>query len=263
MKLHSEGEGAPLLVLGGQFMPRSHLEPVVSDLSRFMRVITADLPNFPQAPVDPSVNSMGSYARVLCAALEEAGIGEEGLIGFGVSFGAELLRAMTLLRGYGFRELILGSIGPLSHRQPGRDTQAGYASMIRSGKTREFWESYLIRVGESSGIGPSSGTASLIRTLEAWYDNALPAFASLLQASQGISREFQGIRERYSFPVTLIAGNRDRKTMKNSREFSDEVGVKLVTIDAGHMLLNDNYADSMDAVYRVLKPHIWETSNDT
>lgn len=256
-ELHSDGDGQPVLLLGGQFMPRSRLQPVVEDLSRYARVLTVDLPNFPEAPSMPEVDSMGSYARCLRRLLEEAGIPCGQVIGFGISFGAELLRAMDLLEGVRFKELILGSLRPLAGRKHDPGALPRHLGALESGQSRHYWQAYFNRLAGKADP-PTAAGRPLVDTLTLWYDSRVPSLRSLLRATCLLPLEFEGVKERYRCRITLLAGTRDRPVRDGAEHHAESIGAALQVIDSGHLLLTDNPEATLAAVHRVLDPHLQE-----
>lgn len=105
-----EGEGQPILLIGGQFATLEGWNATVEDLQRFNKVIILEYPNQGQSEMDLEFDNLKNYAEYTLQFLKAIDVEPEELVAFGISFGANIIKCMTFDFDIKFKAAILTGV---------------------------------------------------------------------------------------------------------------------------------------------------------
>lgn len=238
------GKGRPLLLVNGLYQWRQLWTTVARELSDSFRCITFDFPNQNilgnGEDADPDFDDPRQFEDHVLALLRQLDVDPAETIGFGLSFGASLLRQLHLGRGVEFGGLVLaGAHDPgltpfykLYHDCYGRMLEAQGSEHYLSTFTLWFFSQ------EWWAINPDAH-AMLMARYRTTFANLDAVKALFRAAAADFSREVPA--GRYRCPTTYVTGDKDVFTPAHyMHDHARERGAALKVVDGGHAFMGED-----------------------
>ena len=204
------GEGMPVLLINGHFQSRSSWDPIISDLSRYHKIITCEFPNQGISPTDISFCTMRHYAEFIKDFLDYSKISPESAIVYGFSFAGNVIRCMSQEMGIRFKAIIYGGIasGRLAPFQIRRFET--WLQILNQADFNVFMKNLMLQVFSPAFIANNgSHFEELVDAYELYYAHRPEALKALMLALIDFCHTLIPMRESYVEPVHIIGAESD------------------------------------------------------
>ncbi|MGE5370374.1 MAG: alpha/beta fold hydrolase [Solirubrobacterales bacterium] len=251
----ARGEGQPVILLNGQFMPISTWEQTIEDLQRWYRVIALEFPNQGTSPTYSDYNSMLDYSKYLLDFLDSIGISPDDAIVFGLSFGANIIRTLTLKMNVNLKAIIMGGISPISGGSANGKEYGEIYSLIENGEFEKFALMYYASVFSDQFKWDNIEIIQFAaKKLKENYEKRPDALIALIQTSESFYHMMQDVEEKYSCDIHIIAGKYDQYVdYKVAKAYAGDVNARFYTINGGHAFTVENNFDFMSILHDILR----------
>ncbi len=252
------GEGQPVFLLNGQFMPISTWEDIIEDLQRWYKVIALEFPNQGSSPTYGSYVSMMDYCEYFLEFIDHIGIRADQLIVFGLSFGANIIRMLSLKMQVRFKAIIIGGVNPIYRKAAGVYSEyREIYSLIESKRIEKFAREYYSSVFSDTFIGERDGIIEIsARKLRENYEHRPEALIALIKASESFYPNMYGLEEKYPCDTYVIAGTQDHYVDHSlAKHYAEIINAGFYEIDAGHAFTVENNFEFMSILHGILQKY--------
>lgn len=253
-----EGEGLPVLLIGGQFMAISAWGGIVSDLCRFYRIITLEYPNQGISPSDHSIDDLKTYSLFTIDFMREAGLEPSETVVFGLSFGATIVKSMAFDFGVRFRAAVLAAIGPNSLQSYVAEIYQLWIDLIRKGDLGVASKVIFSKLLSPGFISRNPGllefaSSDLVRK----YEGRTGSLLSLLNSTRNYLLRNSGTEDRrFPFETHLIGADSDPMIPAiYVEEYARILGCPFLGIPGGHIITMEQPSELLRILHEILGSH--------
>jgi 3-oxoadipate enol-lactonase len=205
-----EGNGPVLILVNMQFQNIETWTPIVEYLKRFYKVVRFQFPNQGLMDQFPQYDSIIDYANCLRLQIKKLEIDTTTSYIFGYSFGAHVIRALSLEQNIRFKGIIIGGINPI-------DLKEYYGMLIQTwekcyqlGGIEFFAEALSMRLFSPLFLSKNPSVVGVIKkSLITYYSGKENALLAILNSPRNYLLSPKNFSEDYKSPVYVIAGSDD------------------------------------------------------
>lgn len=253
-----EGEGQCIILMNGQFMEADAWLEIFEDLKRFYRVLIFDFPNQGKSFYSDAYDSIGNYCDFFIELTQKLHIDTKEAIAVGMSFGGNLIKALTLKCKVAFKAVILGGVGPLRFRRSFCEDYDYMIDILVKGGIDNFARMYYQSVFSPQYLaGKESMIEYAVDKFVEKYGNRVNALVCLIKAARSIGNFMDNVVEQYQCDVYLISARYDSTYVNfdTIEQYVKDIGVKHYVLDSGHAMIAENTYEFLTIVYEILEKY--------
>ncbi|MGE5370375.1 MAG: alpha/beta fold hydrolase [Solirubrobacterales bacterium] len=205
-----KGEGQTLVLVNMHFQRIETWEKITEDLTRYYRVIYFEFPNQGSSPENSHYTSLIHYAEFVRDLLAELNENPEEIIAYGYSFGANVIRIMSLKLNVRFKALIIGGISPLLLKDYYIELIKSWNDTLIGSGMDVFAKTLCLRIFSPEYISQNpSITDVLVKGMKRNYQDKADGLKAILNAPAVYYQSEEPAPEQYSCPVHVIGCEND------------------------------------------------------
>jgi pimeloyl-ACP methyl ester carboxylesterase len=259
MNFIDEGQGTTILLIGGQFMTLEGWRAVVDDLKRFYRVLAIEYPNQGSSPIDLEFDNANKYAEFTLDFINYLGLKPEDIIPFGLSFGANIIKCMSIHYNKKFKAAILAGVGSYELKDYVVENYKLWLSLLNNGQLHEMAKVIFLKLYSPDFIAKNNGIIDFsVRNMVENYGHKIEALETLLKSTINYFEEVDDDIDLMKFPFdTYLIGAKNDPMMPSSyvEDYSRKIDGKFYQMDGGHIMNMEYPFEFVGVLHDIFERH--------